>query len=341
MFFGFKQLAFLTLPSLFVVGCGASSSTYGPAVGMESTYTPPRLSHASVSPAQTGNSKLFYVTNYDYYSSNHSQVLVYQKPFGKNPIPFRTITSDLQHPGDPVLDAHGALYVPNGSCNDSVGGSVLVYASGQDNPRETITNGINCPEGSAIDPSQNLYVSNVYPYGSSYYHGTVTVYPRGKTKPSETIQGPLKAPHGLALDSHQNLFIADPYEYGYSGGVFEVAYGTTMPVPLNLSGIIVPREVATDSTDNLYVSDEIEKAVQIYAPGQTSPEVTIADPNPGTQTLGICLDQQGHLFVINIRAAQNTPADIEEYKNPLKNSPPVRVFTQDLGFPDGCAAKKF
>ena len=115
----------------------------------------------------------------------------------------------------------------------------------------------------AIDPSQNLYISNVYVYGSSYYHGTITVYPQGKTKPSETIQGPLKAPHGLALDSHQNLFVADPYAGASVGQVFEVAKGTTTPVPLYLNGLTEPIEVATDGSDNLYVSDNVENVVQI------------------------------------------------------------------------------
>ena len=340
MLVGLRRLAFLTVPSLFVVGCAANSGAYAPSAAMQSPHRAPRLSPRSVSPSKVGNSNLFYVTNYED-TGNQSSVLVYQKPLGRNPAPFRTISNGLQIPADPVLDAHGALYVPNGCSFSGTGGSVQVYAKGQSNPRETITNGINCPLGSAIDPSQNLYISNVYVYGSSYYHGTITVYPQGKTKPSETIQGPLKAPHGLALDSHQNLFVADPYAGASVGQVFEVAKGTTTPVPLYLNGLTEPIEVATDGSDNLYVSDNVENVVQIYAPGQTSPEVTLSHPNSGLVSYGICLDQQGHLFVINIRFRGSKLPVIDEYKNPLTNSSPFRVFTQDLMFPDGCAAKKF
>ena len=112
-------------------------------------------------------------------------------------------------------------------------------------------------------------------------------------------------------------------------------------MPLYLNGLTEPIEVATDGSDNLYVSDNVENVVQIYAPGQTSPEVTLSDPNSGLVSYGICLDQQGHLFVINIRFRGSKLPVIDEYKNPLTNSSPFRVFTQDLMFPDGCAAKKF
>ncbi len=339
-----RRMMVLLIPSVAIAGCSGNSAGYGPQPSTASIGAIAEAHKQLISPAKIGSSNLFYVTNYVDGNPGQGQVLVYQKPFERSPVPLSTITKGIgdEVPNDPVLDAHGALYVPSGCSFSGTGGSVQVYAKGHDTPRETITDSINCPLGSAIDPAQNLYVSNVYVDGSSDYHGTVTVYPHGQTSPSETIQGPLKAPHGLALDSHQNLFIADPYAASSVGAVFEVAHGTTMPVPLNLNGLIEPIEVATDGSNNLYVSDNVANVVQIYAAGQTSPEVTLSNPNGGTRTYGICLDQKGHLFVIDGKYQGSTPPVINEYKDPLKHSAPLRrVFTQDLTFPDGCAAKTF
>src|SRR5580704_12264815 len=102
MLVGLRRLAFLAVPSLLVVGCAANSSAYAPTAAMQSSHTAPRLNPRSVSPAKVGNSNLFYVTNYED-TGNQSAVFVYQKPLGRNPAPFRTISNGLQIPADPVL----------------------------------------------------------------------------------------------------------------------------------------------------------------------------------------------------------------------------------------------
>jgi hypothetical protein len=167
----------LLLPSLTIAGCTSNSAGYGPPPSTPSIGRIVEADKQLISPAKIGSSNLFYVTNYVDGRPGQGQVLVYKKPFERSPVPLNTITNGIgdEVPSDPVLDAHGALYIPSGCSFSGTGGSVQVYAKGHDNPGETITDGINCPLGSAIDPVQNLYVSNVYVDGSSYYHGTVTV----------------------------------------------------------------------------------------------------------------------------------------------------------------------
>jgi hypothetical protein len=63
---------------------------------------------------------------------------------------------------------------------------ISVYPPGAARPARKIVDGINSPKSLAIDPSDNLYVMNVYD-GVSKGHQTVTVYAPGGTKLLQTI----------------------------------------------------------------------------------------------------------------------------------------------------------
>jgi hypothetical protein len=322
----------LLLP-LLVAGCAGGSSATLPedatAGSPQSILTAP----SRVNPLRTAKSPFLYVSN----TAVKAAVLLYRFPIGKHAKPEREITQGLQGvPADPVLDRNGTLYQPSGCSYSGEGGIVGVYPAGQSSPSETITNGINCPLGSAIDAHGNLYISNTHCEGSYDCQGTITEYPPDQTSPSLSISANLQAPHGLALDAHNDLFIADPYV----GAVLEVKKGHKTPAILSLSGVSFPIQVATDHVNNLYVSDYAANEVLVYAPGATTPEASISNPNPGTLTYGLCLKEQGALFVVDLQD-NGSPSIIEEYKNPLQSSSPVKSITNGLSNPDGCAAKEF
>jgi 6-phosphogluconolactonase (cycloisomerase 2 family) len=133
-----------------------------------------------------------YVSNYGTYSSNGS-VTVYAAGTNGNVAPIQTITGSntgLVQPSNIALDANRNVYVTN-SGYLSGPYSVTVYAAGANGniaPIRTIEGSntrLNEPNGVALGPSGNIYVTN---YGAD----SVTVYAagvNGNVAPIRTISG--------------------------------------------------------------------------------------------------------------------------------------------------------
>lgn len=330
------------MPVLLVAGCASSSAPTTLPNASASGFSAFNTARSLVAGSPMAKKSPFlWVSHYS--NSGGGTMLAYPLPLGKNPTPVQTITLGNVVPGLPSLDDRGNLYVPSGCSFSGHGGSVQVYAPGQSSPFETITNGINCPLGTIVNAQGKLYVSNVYCTGSSYCMGTITEYPAGHTTPSVTINKNLLDPEGLALDGLGDLFIADPYQVD----VLELQRGSRTPVRLNLTGLHSPIDVVIDRSRNVYVSDDTllqndyVNAVLIYAPGQTTPEAKIGDPDSNkTQTYGLCMNIRQFLYVTYVPNSQQIPS-VREYDDPLHNSTPSKTITNGLSQdPVGCAAEE-
>lgn len=83
---------------------------------------------------------------------------------------------------------------------------------------ETITNGLNGPDGDWYDGNSNLYVANVDGI-------TVQEYHKSATSPTFTYSAGLGDPINVATDEHGNVFVAD-FNSGGNGFINEYAQGS-------------------------------------------------------------------------------------------------------------------
>jgi hypothetical protein len=180
--------------------------------------------------------------------------------------------------------------------------TVNVYEKNGVNPKEvgTITDGIDEPERLFVDASKNLWATEI---GSE----TVNEYAKGATSPSFTISTGIGSPTGLTVDSAGTVYVANVA----SDTVTEYPKGETSPsltIPISTS----PEYLATDSSDNLYVSTGL--GVWEFPPGSTTgSELDLSMGSPS----GIEVDKSGNIIVIDSTAltidvfppGQSTPSE--------------------------------
>jgi hypothetical protein len=197
----------------------------------------------------------------------------------------------------PVLSAKN-LYVANGENN-----TVAVF--GPNGLLRTITAGIAGPSSLAFDRSGNLAVAN---------SGSVTEYAPGKTAVLRTI--PLSGAHAVAFDAVGDL-------YATAGSTVRVYDAGTTTLRRTISGFQSAFALAfAPHGGNLYVADNQGNAVAVYAPGGTSPLLTISD---GLDLpFAMAFDGSDNVFVSN--GANNS---ITEY------APGSAALAQTLYDPNG------
>ncbi|MGB8965022.1 MAG: hypothetical protein WCB99_05235 [Candidatus Cybelea sp.] len=168
--------------------------------------------------------------------------------------------------------------------------TVTIYPARKTNPAPigSITEGVNIPDGLAVDAKGDLYVANA---GST----TVTVYPPGRTTPSFTYS-PGQNPVAVVVGSDKTVYIAQ----GFDGClcITEYVKGSGSPkltIPLDQTGGS-PIDVALDASNNLYVA-LTNATVYKFAPGQTSGSNLGLDGL--TNPRGLAFDKQGDLVVAN------------------------------------------
>ncbi len=140
----------------------------------------------------------------------------------------------------------GRIYVANGRSN-----SIDIY---EKNPPHhllgTITKGLSGPNAMAVDPSGDLFVSNVDDQ-------TVTMYQRGSLSPSVTYRrgfhGLLVNPLTVALGPDGTLYLVNYTHVGMNSQVLEYPPGQKVPdlaIPINGGA----DGLAVDPNNNLFVS---------------------------------------------------------------------------------------
>jgi hypothetical protein len=191
-----------------------------------------------------------------------------------------------------------------------------------------ITDGLDNPDGIAIDQNGTLYVSN-------YFASNVTVYKHGQITPSLTLSDPyqpdavavakngyvlvgdylggvgvyppgatsmkarlmstapfLSSVLGVAVDASNNVYAAGTN--GYVAAVVKYANMKDAGKNLGLTGLKLPTNVLLDKQGDLVVSDIDENLINIYPPGQTSPSSTISIGQPDRIAFN---QKQNYLYV--------------------------------------------
>ncbi len=243
----------------------------------------------------------------------------------------------LYAPAGIAVDSGGKIYVaayPLAGGGTQVG-SVFIYpalgsSTGLLNeaPIATIsgsTTGLSQPEGIALDASGKIYVTG---YNTNTGFESVSVYPALSSSgtglldeaPIATISGnmsgnmtDLSEPVGIALDSSQNIYVAD------NGATSVFVYpalgsstGTLNEAPIatisgNSTGLESPKNIALDSSQNIYVTDDGATSVFVYpalggsgwvagppATYSVAPTATISGSNTGLRNpYGIAVDSRG------------------------------------------------
>jgi DNA-binding beta-propeller fold protein YncE len=263
-----------------------------------------------------------------------------------------------------ALDAGGTIHVTNESTE-----SVLTFAahpSGtlNETPLATITGSNTGLEGAgiALDTGGKIYVAN--PAGGNGL-GSITDYaanPSGtlNESPLATITGlntNLNDPRGVAIDSAGKIYVVGNLQFAFggivtvyaanpSGTLDEAPLGTITgpgsPTTPNITGLSGPIGVAVDASGKIYVANEFDSSVTVYAanPSGTldeAPLATIAGSNTGLDgPTGIALDASGKIYVVN-----NTSGTITIYPaNPsgTLNETPLATIT-GLTDPGGIAVR--
>ena len=135
---------------------------------------------------------------------------------------------------------HGKLYI---SDNDNA--EIDVYDLSSLKLIGQITNGIDLPEGVAVDKNGSLYVTNHVVNGGPF--GNVTVYPKGALEPSLTIPN-ISGPSDVAVSPKLEVYVL-----GEHGNVEEFAPGATQPsATLNDSNLASGFGVGLDRQGSVY-----------------------------------------------------------------------------------------
>ncbi|HEY1680578.1 MAG TPA: NHL repeat-containing protein [Candidatus Tumulicola sp.] len=114
----------------------------------------------------------------------------------------RTITKELRDPRQIALDSNGNLFVAQANAGDvKTPCRVTVYAKGQTQPYEKITDGVHGATWVAIDASDNLYVMNSINHCYGNKTGNIPVYPAGTTMFVHRFAKPILHPVQLLIGS--------------------------------------------------------------------------------------------------------------------------------------------
>jgi hypothetical protein len=210
-------------------------------------------------------------------------------------------------------------------------GGVLLYDPNDPNsgPEGSITSGISCAFGAAVDKKGDLYVADIS-------NSAVYVFPPGSSSPSLTITDGISGPYGVIVDSKGNVFVSNldtnditayaagqtsPFEtinfndYGQAVGiavdsknnvwvacdtsnaVFEIKAGSTGVTSTGLTGLEGPVGITIGDKDEVFVANFGGNDVGVYPSGKTSPSETITSGIDGPTQDGVT--KSGMLFQSN------------------------------------------
>ncbi len=181
-----------------------------------------------------------------------------------SPSPIGSIDEGIAGPDGLAVDSKGTLYVTNSSNN-----TLTEYPAGVTSPSVTISNGLSTPTAVAVSTNGTVAVSE-------FPAGTIVEYKPGATSPSVTMTL-LTYPEGLAWDSKGDLYAAWNVNNG-NGLTGHVSKCEHLKAVCLDQGIAAGQSggLAIDSAGNIVLGDQTNSAVNVYAPGKTSPLRTIS-----------------------------------------------------------------
>jgi YVTN family beta-propeller protein len=221
---------------------------------------------------------------------------------------------ELAHANVPVTVsvpvAASTIYVANFG-----GASVQMFTTAGE-LTQTITAGIDTPQGIAVDANGKIYVVN-----DGY--NDLTTYTAQGTQTTPTITG-LNSPFGVALDTTGNIYIADP---GNTNLTTYNAQGTEITPTISEAGYADPAAVAVDGSGNIYIANGSVSTVTKYNAQGTLTQTISAGVS---QDYGVAIGPGGKIYVTN--ADTNTVTTYDAQGN--QTTPTV---TTGLNEPEGVA----
>jgi DNA-binding beta-propeller fold protein YncE len=254
-----RNAAIALISAAAIAGCAGSASVAGPSV--------PATSVASLgarrgwlSPGATGERLVFV-------SDNAANAIMIYPQGRKNPSPIGEITDGISAPLGNFVDKNGTLYVAN-----SGNGTVTEYPLGSTTPSATLSNYISGPISVAVDREGTVAVGE-------FASGMILEFPAGSSSPTVTISL-LSRPEALAFDRSRHLYAAWNEDAG-SGLTGQVSKCQRLQAVCVDQGMSEGESggLAIDRAGDLILGDQTNHAINIYAPGATSPTRTI---NTGT-----------------------------------------------------------
>jgi sugar lactone lactonase YvrE len=269
------------------------------------------------------------------------------------------ISDGIDTPRAMAFDNGGNVYVANaggGSSSSSSSGeygSVTVYVGHGSELLRSITRGINCPIGVAVDGNGTLYVANAGGSGSSSSSsssaaGEITVYKHHRNRVSYIITAGVNGPRAVALDASGNLYVLNSGAASSSsaagGSVSVYAPGHRAPKMVLNAGIGVPMAMAVDAAGDVAVANAAGSSstsggsVALFAAGSNTP-TTISNGIDVPRALAF--DAGGTLYVGNAAGGSSsssssaTSGTVTVY--PSGSTDPSMTITDGITTPDAIA----
>ena len=221
-------------------------------------------------------------------------------------------------PPPPPATLANEILVTNPPCNN-----VTDYAVGvSGNAVPQFPQPLLCtPTGVALDASKNVWVTNSGDDGNPSY--SIAEYPAAaiseggniQSAPSAVIAGSatlLDIPRGIAFDTNGNIYVVnDGSNNGDADSVTVYASGSTGNVAPSLvitgpnTGLNLPLGIAVDSAGKIYVANNDNNTVTVYAAGlsgtvNATPIQTIRGFSTGlAEPTGVALDSNLNIYVSN------------------------------------------
>jgi sugar lactone lactonase YvrE len=172
---------------------------------------------------------------------------------------------------------------------------VIVYPANQNNPPpiRTITDGINQPQGLAVDRNGILYVANSA-------GNNVTEYRAGESVPFRTVSKGIHDPEGIAVDSNGTLYVGNRELAQQEVYVTEYARGTRAPsLTITFPKHNLPQigGLAIDSAFNLYVMTVLDTASVTKFPQGSTQGTNLGLQGIGASGDGLAIDAADNLYV--------------------------------------------
>ena len=204
----------------------------------------------------------------------------------------RTITQDLSQPLGLAVDLSGNLFVA-----DSGQARIFAYEGG--GTSETCYyaghygDGIGAVWGVAVDTHEKVHASNNSSPQVDYWTGSFC-----NVGNAISISGSFKQVSGMSVDESNDAFVADVLE----NQIFEIPYGSSKIIPLNLDDIKKPYGVAFDTRNHLYVVNNGNATITEYKLPSKKPIRTIAGGMQNPQ--GITLSAAGGIYVADLKVGK-------------------------------------
>jgi sugar lactone lactonase YvrE len=273
-----------------------------------------------------------------------------------NEAPTATISGNKTTLSEPIAVAvdpvNGGIYVAD------EGAGALIFpalssSTGTLNeiPTATISEGtteLDAPTGIALDSSRNIYVLGSEVVGDEVQGVGVLIYPPlGSSTgmlthaPTAFIAGSntgITDPIGLALDSKDNVYVSDSaavsvFVYPAVGtGTGTLNDKPTATIAGSDTGLLIPAGIALDSSDGIYLADEENVTVSVFAAIGSStgslneaPTTSIGTPPISglSAPAGIALDSTGKIYVADDQSLVHSPESSALGRNV---SPSVSVY---------------